>query len=166
VELTMRQLVRMVVQVEAPEELTIFDRTSNLDDAAAVRRLTRRSRGRTLGFGGAEAVALVASVVWLSVRQAAGEFGTDAGRDAASGVRLLIRKLLRRKAAPERIPPFTPSQIELVRNQVYDSMKTAGFKESRAKAVADDVFRELSIRRQTPPENPSAAPKAASREDR
>jgi hypothetical protein len=165
--IAVRDVVRAVVETEAPEERAIVGETSGLEDGAAMRRLTKRSRGRTLGFGTAEAVALVASVVWMTVGQAARELGAGAGRGADSRLRALMRRLRRRQAEPVRIPPLSPAQVEMVRNRVYEAMKAAKFGERRAVAVADRVFRELSIPPSAPhrPTGTAVAPQAGSRDE-
>ncbi|MFD5121196.1 hypothetical protein [Streptomyces sp. NPDC058385] len=63
----MRDVVRDVVVQVAPDEIVLVEGLLLLDDASAVRRLSGRGRQEPLGFGLAEAAALVTPVVRLVV---------------------------------------------------------------------------------------------------
>jgi hypothetical protein len=158
-----RMVVLAVVEDEAREELDYLRGLSELDDARALRRLRKnRVREETLGFGVTDAVTLVSGAVWFTLDQAAREFATRAGDNAESGLQALVRTLLRRKAKPVLLPTFSAAQCDLARTRVYDAMIDGGFSKRRATAVADRVFRELSVAGTAPPSRREDAEEAPS----
>ncbi len=69
---TVRQVVRDVVVLTAPEEAPLLEALDREpDDGRVVRVLSRRPRrGEPLGFGLEQAVPLLTPVVWLSLDEA------------------------------------------------------------------------------------------------
>ncbi|WP_377267964.1 hypothetical protein [Peterkaempfera sp. SMS 1(5)a] len=141
-----RDVVRGVVADSAPEELPLVDGLFQFDDATVVRRLSGSGRRRDpLGFGVGEVVALATPVVWLALNQVA-ERVTDAALDGASrGVRGLLRRLLRRPAAPRTVPPLTREQLAEVRRRVVETGRQRGLSEERATELADAVAGRLAL---------------------
>lgn len=126
-------------------------------DAEVLARLRRRGHGRDpLGFGLADVVPLVAPLLWL-VLESARQKLTDAAVDqAARGSAALWRRIRRRKAPPEIIPPLTREQQAMVRRMVLDAAAEAGLPESRAKQIADSVGAALALTKPTPLTEPTA----------
>ncbi|MEU6075719.1 hypothetical protein [Micromonospora sp. NPDC047074] len=135
-----------MVTAIAPEELPLVGGLSSLDDAEVARRLVRRSRTREpLGFGLGEIVALATPVVWLVVDETARRVAGAGVDGAARRLSPLLRRILRRKAAPVTVPPLTRAQLGEVRHRVLEAAAQQGFDEARATAIADAVVARLAL---------------------
>src|SRR5882724_2086715 len=111
-----REVVRDVVAEVAPEELVIVDGLARFDDETVVRRLARSGRRRDpLGFGVGEVVDLATPVVWLVVNEAAKRAAGSAMNGTAKGIKSLLRKVFRGRAAPVTVPVLTSEQLGEVR---------------------------------------------------
>jgi hypothetical protein len=143
---TVRDVVRDVVAETAPEELPLVAGLAGLDDATVVRRLGGRSRrNEQLGFGLGEIAALVTPVVWLALHQMAQRLAAAAVDEAAHGAKAVLRKVLRRTAGAETIPPLTREQLGEVRELVLASAAQRGLGERRASVLADTVVARLAL---------------------
>ena len=148
---TVRQVVRDVVVLTAPEEAPLLEALDREpDDGRVVRVLSRRPRrGEPLGFGLEQAVPLLTPVVWLSldeaVRHGAGAATDGIGRRA----RLLLARVFRRRgkapAVQRTVPPLTREQLAAVRERVVQRARAAGVAARRAEAVADAVVARLVL---------------------
>ncbi|MQY26567.1 hypothetical protein [Nocardia aurantia] len=148
-----RDIVRAVVTEVSPDELPLVEGLSGFDDAVVVRRLSRRGRRETLGFGMAEIAGLVTPVVWLVLDEMAHRIGEKAADGAFDGLKVLVRKVFRRKSGPVEIPPLTRDQLDEVHRLILESTGKQGFPPGQAAAVADAVLRELVL---TGPDEPAA----------
>ena len=139
-----RDVVRDVVAEVSPDELPVVTGLAQLDEAVALRRMARRkTRQDPLGFGLDQAVALVTPVVWLAVSEAARQLGGDVGGGVAAWVKAAARKVLRRRAAPEVVPPLTREQAVVVRQLVLEMAAQRGLSKQRASVIADAVAARL-----------------------
>lgn len=115
-------------------------------DAEVLARLRRRGHGRDpLGFGLADVVPLVAPLLWLTLESARQRLADAAVDRAARGSASLWRRVRRRKAQPEIIPPLTREQQAMVRQMVLDAAAEAGLSPSRARRIADGVVAGLAL---------------------
>lgn len=141
-----RDVVSDVVAEVASDELPVVAGLAELDEAAAIRRMTRhKARRDPLGFGMGEAVPLVTPVVWLAVSEAARRLGGEAGGGIAAGVKAAARKALRRRAAPVVVPPLTRDQLAMVRQSVVEMAAQRGLSDQRACVIADAVVARLAL---------------------
>lgn len=139
-------VVRDVVAEVAAEELPVVAGLVQLDEAAALRRMTRRKqRPDSLGFGLGEVAVMVTPVVWLAVNEAARRIGNDAGGGVATWVKAAARKVLHRRAAPAVVPPLTREQLGVVRQLVLETAAQRGLSEQRASVIADAVVARLAL---------------------
>lgn len=144
-----RDVVRDVVAEVAQSELPVVDGLFRLDDATAVRRLSREpAGGAPLSFGLGDVVVLVTPVVWLVVDHAAKRFARSAVDSATKRLKALLRKVFRRRTAPAVVPPLTREQLTEVRQHVLDAAAQRGLGSGRAMAIADAVVARLVL---TPP---------------
>lgn len=159
-EKAVRDIVRSVVEAEAPHELGYFERLERFDDGWVVWRLQHvRHRDEPLGIGIGEVAPLVTPVIWIAVYEAAKELGSEAGGWISGAVRALFRWLLRRKPRPAIVPPLPEKQRERVRDVVCAELRKKKLGESRIEAIADAVYHALSVRPTMPgDEKPASAP--------
>jgi hypothetical protein len=144
-DVAVRDVVRAVVESKAGHELAYFGKLTRFDDSWALWCLRRRrGRDESLAFGPGETAALITSVVWIAINEAAKDFGTAAGDGMFVGLRALLRRLLRRKPRRVVVPPLTGQQRDKVCDTVEKELRKARLSEKRAKDVANAVFRELS----------------------
>ncbi|MFG3399361.1 hypothetical protein [Streptomyces parvus] len=142
---SVRAVVRDVVEEVAPAELVLVDGLALLDDTTAVRRLSvRGGRREPLGFGLGEMAALVTPVVWLVLDQTARKFAESAVDSSLRGARGALLKVLRRGGEPVTIPPLTAEQLAEVRTQVLESASHRGLTVEVAQTVADAVVARLA----------------------
>jgi hypothetical protein len=144
-ERAVRDIVRSVVASQASHELPYFTRLARCGDSWVLWRL-RHQRGRSgpLEFGLSEMATLATPVVWITLNEAAHEFGSAAGDRMFAGVRALLCRLLRRKPRPAVIPPLTEEQRQKVRNAVRESLLKKKLSQQRADDIANAVYYELS----------------------
>ncbi|MGH3831356.1 MAG: hypothetical protein ACRDRS_13070 [Pseudonocardiaceae bacterium] len=139
-----RDVVRDVVVEVAKEELPLVAGLARFDDAVVVRRLRRgRERREPLGFGFGEVATLVTPVVWLAVDEAARWIGDVAADGAATGMKAVLRKVLRRKAAAVVIPVPTREQLPVIHQLVLETGVQRGLGEEQARMIADAVVARL-----------------------
>lgn len=146
-ERAVRDIVRAVAASQASHELPYFTRLARSGDSWVLWRL-RHPRGSSgpLGFGLGEMATLATPVVWITVNEAAREFGSAAGDGMFDGVRALLGRLLRRKPKAATIPPLTEEQREKVRDTVREALKKKKMSEQRADDIANAVYHELSVK--------------------
>lgn len=145
-ERAIRDIVRSVIDSQASKELPYFTSLARTGDSWVLWRLRhRRGRDEPLGFGLSQMATLITPVVWITLNEAAREFGSAAGDGMFAGVRALFRRLLRRKPRPATIPPLTGEQRERIRDAVRQELLDRKFGEQRATDIANAVFHELSV---------------------
>ncbi len=141
-----RDIVRSVLVSQADGELPYFTRRARIGDSWVLWRLRhRRGRDEPLGFGLSEMETLITPVVWITLNEAAREFGTAASGGMFAGVRSLFRRLLRRKPRLATVPPLTEEQREQIRDAVRQELLNRKFGKQRAADIANAVFHELSV---------------------
>ncbi|WP_432924996.1 hypothetical protein ACQPZZ_31300 [Microbispora sp. CA-135349] len=141
-----RDVVRRVVADCAPEETVVVEGLLRYSDAEVLSRLRRRRHTRDpLGFGLNDIVPLVAPLLWLTLESARQKLADAAVKQAARGSVSLWRRIRRRKAKPEIIPPLTREQLAMVRQMVLDAAAEAGLPARRAKQLADNVSAALVL---------------------
>lgn len=152
-EVSIRELVRRVVANTAPDELSLLDALSDVDDATIVRRFRSRGRKRDpLAFGPADLVPLVTPVVWLAVEQAAQRFGENAADSASARLKSMLRRLFRRPPRPTMVPLFDNAQLVEVEAEVTRLSAEYELDPERAARIAARLVDEL--KRRTTPEFP------------
>ncbi|WP_052849790.1 hypothetical protein [Streptomyces avicenniae] len=141
---TVRHVVRDVVAARAPGELALLDTLLVLDDEEVGRALRGRARrGDTLGFGIAEATAVVVPVVWLVVDEVVNR-GVGAAADSVLG---RLRSRFGRRGLPEEaaeVPALTREQLVVVHQLVVERGAAAGIGPKEAEALADAVVSRLA----------------------
>lgn len=140
-----RVIVRDIVSEVAPEELPLMDGLDRFDDAAALRRLTRRPNREPLAFGLAEMAALVTPVLWLVLDQTAQKVAGAAVDGTVRGLRGLLRKLRPRADSRVVIPALTPDQLAAVRNEFLRTADEHGLRRERAKAIGNALVTRLAL---------------------
>lgn len=145
--ITVRDAVRVLVSEHAPHELPVVDGLRQFDDDHAVRVLSGRgTRREPLGFGYTEATALVTSVVWLVLDEAARR-GVEVATDSAleKGRSGLSRLLRRGKGVPPRVlDALDAEQLAAVRAHIVERAAAQGMGEQDAQALADGVVARLA----------------------
>jgi hypothetical protein len=157
-EKAVRDIVRSVIASQAGHELPYYARLARSGDSWVLWRL-RHQRGRSgpLEFGLSEMATLATPIVWITLNEAAQEFGSAAGDGMFAGVRALLRRLLRRKPKPAIIPPLTEEQRQKVRDAVRESLLKKKLSQQRADDIANAVYYELSPK-PTAPVTPGTDP--------
>jgi hypothetical protein len=141
-----RDIVRSVVDAEARHERGYLERLERFDDPWVVWRLQHeRRRDEPLGFGIGEIATLITPVIWVAIYEMAKEVGSTTGDGISGAVRALLRRVLRRKPQPAIIPPLTEDQRKKVHATVLNTLVQKKLSKSRAEAIADAVYRELSV---------------------
>lgn len=152
-----RDVVREVVAEQAAHELPLVDGLRELDDERVIRILLGRGpRREPLGFGLAEAAALVTPVVWLVLDQAARR-GVDAATDGLMDRgRAVLRRVLRKSPAPEprELVELDRDELALVRTRILEGAAGQGIGSEQAEVLADSVVARLAT--EGPPERGSA----------
>jgi hypothetical protein len=137
-----------VVAERAPQELPVVEGLFRLDDARAVRVLAGSgARREPLGFGLAEAGALVTAVVWLVLDQVARR-AVDAAADGVVGrARAGLRRVLRGGSAepPRSLPELDRAQLTRVRAQILRRAAEQGLDDRTAQTLADTVVAHLAV---------------------
>lgn len=145
-ERAIRDIVRSVIASQASRELPYFTRLARTGDSWVLWRLRhRRGRDEPLGFGLGEMATLITPVVWVTLNEAAREFGSAAGDGIFAGARGLFRRLVRRKPRLAAVPPLTEEQRERIRDAVRQELLDRKFGKQRAADIANAVFHELSV---------------------
>jgi hypothetical protein len=148
-----RDLVRRVTEVLAPEEAPVLAALDGLSDAEALRRLTARpGRDQRLGFGLGEAVALTSAIAWIGVDEAVRRI---VGAAADKAIRTRRRRWpfsLRRPPAPAAavVPALSSAQLQLVGQCVREAAHAAGLSADRGGRIADGVIAQLAAGPETP----------------
>jgi hypothetical protein len=157
-ERAVRDIVGAAVASQASHELPYFTRLAHSGDSWVLWRL-RHEQGRSgpLGFGLGEMATLATPVVWITLNEAAREFGSSAGDGIFAGVRALLCRLLRRKPRPATIPPLTEEQRQRVRDTVREALLKKKLSEQRAGDIANAVYYELAVK-SPPAGNAEAVP--------
>jgi hypothetical protein len=150
-ERAVRDIVQTVVASQASHELPYFTRLARSGDSWVLWRLRHR-QGRTgpLGFGLSEMAALATPVIWITLNEAAREFGSAAGDGMFAGAKALAGRLLRRKPRPAVIPPLTEEQRQKVHAAVRESLLKKKLSEQRADDIANAVYYALSAKSAAP----------------
>ncbi|MGP3732236.1 hypothetical protein ACTWJ9_03255 [Streptomyces sp. GDS52] len=142
-----RDVVRAVVTECAPHELPLVEGLFRFDDEEAVRVLVGRGpRREPLGFGLAEATALVTAVVWLVLDQVARRALDAAADGLVERGRSGLRRVLRRGAAvaPLTLPELGRAQLALVHTQILRHATERGIDTDEATSLADAVVAHLA----------------------
>ncbi|MFF7501280.1 hypothetical protein ACFZBM_17870 [Streptomyces lavendulae] len=143
---SVRDVVCGVVAEHAPHELPLVEGMLRFDDERAVRILAGRGRRKEpLGFGLAEASALVTPIVWLALDQVA-RHGVDlVTESAAARCRRLLRRLLRRGAGapPAELRELDAVQLTGIRQRILERAVSRGMSQTEAEALADAVIAQL-----------------------
>ncbi|MFI8895735.1 hypothetical protein [Streptomyces paradoxus] len=142
-----RDVVRAVVTERAPHELPLVEGLFRFDDEEAVRVLDGRGpRREPLGFGLAEATALVTAVVWLVLDQVARRALDAAADGLVERGRSGLRRVLRRSATapPRTLPDLDRAQLSLVRTQILRHATERGIDADEATSLADAVVAHLA----------------------
>jgi hypothetical protein len=146
-ERAVRDIVRATVASHVSHELPYFTRLARSSDSWVLWRLRhRRGRSGPLGFGLSEMATLVTPVVWITLNEAAREFGSAAGDGVFAGIRAMLCRLLRRKPKVAIIQPLTEEQRQKVRDAVRDSLLKKKLSKDRADDIANAVYYELSAK--------------------
>ncbi|WP_354637649.1 hypothetical protein [Kitasatospora camelliae] len=145
---SVRDVVVDVVTQLAPEELPLLRGLDGMPAEKVVELFGRRRRGEPLGFGLAEAAALVTPVVWMAVDEAC-RAAVGAGVERAGrGFRRLWRRGggrgHARPAVEPPVPPLDARQLAAVHARVHAGAREAGLDESAAGALADCVVARLA----------------------
>lgn len=141
-----RDIVRAVIASQESHELPYFETLARADDEWALARLRRRrERDEPLAFGIDQMVTLATPLVWVTLNEAAKEFGTVAGGGLFSGARLLLRRIFRCKPRSAIVPPLTEDQRRQVHDTVYQSVLDRGLGKKRAGDIANAVYFELPV---------------------
>ncbi|MGK5627854.1 hypothetical protein [Streptomyces sp. URMC 123] len=138
---TLREVVREVVTRAAPQELPLLDGVESLPEERVTELFGARGRrGDTLGFGIAEATALVTPVVWMVVAEVVGRgVGPVLDGAFARARSRWARRFRRAPAVPVTVPPLSPAQLDAVHRQVQERAGGAGLDAAAAGALADTV---------------------------
>ncbi|WP_208605837.1 hypothetical protein [Streptomyces albus] len=156
-----RDLVREVITELAPEELPLLEGVLELDDAAAVRRLSGHGQRREpLGFGVGEIAVLVTPVVWLALDQAARRIGDIALERASRASAGALRRLFRRSPPPVVVPPLTREQLAEVKRLVLETAEQRGLAAPQASEIANTVVAGLVLAEPPPPDEGEPGPPA------
>ncbi|MDN3297463.1 hypothetical protein QWM81_26180 [Streptomyces ficellus] len=142
-----RDVVHAVVAEQAAHELPLVEGLLHFDDARAVRILSGQGRRKEpLGFGFAEAAALVTPVVWLVLDQVA-RHGVEVVTDSVmERLRGRLRGVLRRGAgaSPVELVELDSAQLARVRERVLERAVERGMSRREAEALADGVVARLA----------------------
>jgi len=150
-ERAVRDIVREAIASQASHELPFFTRLARSGDSWVLWRLCHlRGRRGPLGFGLSEMATLATPVVWITLNEAAREFGSGVGGGMFIGVRALLRRILRRKPRTATIPPLTEEQRQKVRDTVRESLLKKKLSKQRADDIANAVYYELSPKSTAP----------------
>lgn len=142
---TVREVVRDVIAVSAPQEIPLLDGLHTLDDEHVSRLLARRKGGRDpLGFGITEVAALVTPVVWLVVNEVVSQTTKSAVDGIIPRLRAALRRLLRRPVPPRTVPRLAPPQLEAVHQRVLEQATAVEIDRATATALADAVVARLA----------------------
>jgi hypothetical protein len=145
-ETAIRDIVQSVIESQARDEVRYFTNLARTDDSWVLWRLRRRrGRDEPLAFGLGEMATLITPVVWITLNEAAREFGSAAGDGMFAGLGAMLRRLLRRKSRPATVPPLTEAQRERVREAVRRELLNRRTGKQRADDIANAVFHELSV---------------------
>jgi hypothetical protein len=140
--------MRRIVGELAAEEDALVNSLDEFDDAEITGVLSRRRRGRveSLGFGWGQASVLLTPIVWLTLSEAARQFGAQAGDGAASGAKRLLRKILRRKAEPlpPLVVPLSTEQLTRVREIAVKACKRRKISDARGREIANEIVTTLA----------------------
>ncbi|MFJ8045507.1 hypothetical protein ACIRBX_33865 [Kitasatospora sp. NPDC096147] len=150
-ERLVRDVVRDVAARVAPDEVVLVEGLCVLDDVAAVRRLSGRDKQDPLGFGLAEAAALVTPVVWLVLNQMASTLAGAAAAGAARRSSRWLRRVLRRPSPPAVLPPLGRDQLAEVHQRVLAEAVRRGSAAEDARELADAVVAALVLAAADPP---------------
>jgi hypothetical protein len=143
-----RDETRRIVGELSPEENALVNSLYRFGDAEISGVLSRRRRGRVeaLGFGWEQASELLAPVVWLTLSEAARQFGTRAGDGIAAGLKRLLAKLLGRepKAIPPLVVPLSSEQLARVREIAIRTCRQRKIRDSRGLEIANAIVAALA----------------------
>lgn len=151
-----RDVVRDVVVQVAPDEIVLVEGLLLLDDASVVRRLSGRDRQEPLGFGLAEAAALVTPVVWLVLNQVASTLAGAAAEGAVRRSGRWLKRVVGRPLPPAVLPPLDRDQLAEIHRHVLDAAVQRGAAVERAQELADAVVAALVLAEPDP--SPPDAP--------
>lgn len=133
------ELTELVLAQAAPDELAVFDETSQEYFADPQGALTAASKDSAVGFGLELAmITPVALAVGTAVMQALVGYATE--RAAAAGSKSLsgiIRRLLRKGPPRPDDIALTPGQARYVRQVAFERARALGMPEHQAGLLAD-----------------------------
>jgi hypothetical protein len=134
------ELGRDVVAALFPDELPVFAAVSRAYFADRERTLSgRNERGRPLGFGVTEAVAMMTPLV-LWVVQTALEPHIVRTSDKVAG---LLSQLRRKRPGTRALPILTSRQRAELREVVLDEARRSGMAPEVAAKIADEIIARL-----------------------
>ncbi|TMR02404.1 hypothetical protein ETD83_12740 [Actinomadura soli] len=148
---TVLDVVRDVVDQQAPGERPLVDDLAGLNYRLVVRRMRQANDGRggdPLGFGLSEVTALITPVVLLAVHEACRAAVADVtGRLLPRVTNALdrLRPPSRRPTAPPEVPDLDRDQLAAVRRRVRTEAVRRGLPEPDAEALADSVVARLAL---------------------
>lgn len=154
--LYVREVVREVVETSAPHEVPVLDGLHGFSDGEALRVLHRTKQKREpLGFGFAEAGALVTAIVWVILDQAVRHAVDRTSETVITRGSERFRRLLRRGPAQDPHLPMVvlePDELAMVRSQILERAVERGMHQADAEALADSVVARIVTAQ--PPQNP------------
>jgi hypothetical protein len=134
------ELGRDVVAAQFPDELPVFAAVSRAYFADPERTLSgRNERGRPLGFGVTEAVAMMTPLVLWLVQTA-----LEPHIVRASGkLNGLLGRLRRKRAETRTLPTLTSRERAELREVVLDEARRSGMAPEVAAKIADEIIARL-----------------------
>ncbi|WP_234106919.1 hypothetical protein, partial [Streptomyces venezuelae] len=148
---TVRDVVADVVARQAPHELPLLQGLAALEADEALAALRRPDGPEDLGFGLAEAAAVVTPLVWLVVDEACRSAVGAAVERSAAGLggplRRGLRRVLRRPepAAELAVPSLDAAQLSAVHARIKEGALGRGLDTTAAEALADAVVARLAM---------------------
>ncbi|WP_190413443.1 hypothetical protein [Streptomyces venezuelae] len=148
---TVRDVVADVVARQAPHELPLLQGLAALEADEALAALRRPDGPEDLGFGLAEAAAVVTPLVWLVVDEACRSAVGAAVERSAAGLggplRRGLRRVLRRPepAAELAVPALDAAQLSAVHARIKEGALGRGLDTTTAEALADAVVARLAM---------------------
>ncbi|MEU4075558.1 hypothetical protein [Streptomyces venezuelae] len=148
---TVRDVVADVVARQAPHELPLLQGLAALEADEALAALRRPDGPEDLGFGLAEAAAVVTPLVWLVVDEACRSAVGAAVERSAAGLggplRRGLRRVLRRPepAAELAVPALDAAQLSAVHARIKEGALGRGLDATAAEALADAVVARLAM---------------------
>jgi hypothetical protein len=142
------ELAEIAVEAVAPEELALFEETTEdyFRDPDATLRADGRDEAVGFGLDLALLTPYILAVATPVVHLLATLIQDSIKEEVKPSIAQVVRRLLRREAAPStEIPPLTDAQRRQVRVTAYDRARNLGLDEGRANVLADAVVGGLAL---------------------